>query len=74
MFTSLETLRTYSLLFQYDVANVLSHTENVKRSLETSKIEKKAKSADASEANHSYRGWEGACEDGMEKKFMCPNN
>ena len=46
MFTSLQTLRTHSLLFQYDVANALSHTEHVKRSLETSKIGKKAKSAD----------------------------
>ena len=46
MFTSLQTLRTHSLLFQYDVANALSHTEHVKRSLGTSKIGKKAKSAD----------------------------
>ena len=41
MFTSLQTLRTHSLHFQYDVSNVPSHTEHVKRSLETSKIEKK---------------------------------
>ena len=46
MFASLQTLRTHSLLFQYDVANALPHTEHVKRSLQTSKIEKKAKSAD----------------------------
>ena len=37
----LQTLRTHSLLFQYDVANALSHTEHVKRSLEISKIERK---------------------------------
>ena len=43
MFTSLQTLRTHRLHFQYDVSNVPSHTEHVKRSLETSKIEKKAK-------------------------------
>ena len=43
MFTSLQTLRTHYLHFQYDVSNVPSHTEHVKRSLETSKIEKKAK-------------------------------
>ena len=43
MFTSLQTLRTHCLHFQYDVSNVPSHTEHVKRSLETSKIEKKAK-------------------------------
>ena len=46
MFTSLQTLKTHCLHFQYDVANVPSHTEHVKRSLETSKIEKKAKSTD----------------------------
>ena len=43
MFASLQTLRTHCLHFQYDVSNVPSHTEHVKRSLETSKIEKKAK-------------------------------
>ena len=43
MFASLQTLRTHCLHFQYDVAHVPSHTEHVKRSLETSKIEKKAK-------------------------------
>ena len=43
MFTSLQTLRTHCLHFQYDVSNVPSHTEHVKRSLETSKIEKKTK-------------------------------
>ena len=36
----------FSALPIYDVANALSHTEHVKRSLETSKIEKRAKSAD----------------------------
>ena len=47
MFTSLQTLRTHHCLhFQYDVSNVPSHTEHVKRSLETSKIEKRPKSAD----------------------------
>ena len=43
MFASLQTLRTHCLHFQYDFSNVPSHTEHVKRSLETSKIEKKAK-------------------------------
>ena len=43
MFTILQTLRTHCLHFKYDVSNVPSHTEHVKRSLETSKIEKKAK-------------------------------
>ena len=43
MFTSLQTLRTHCLHFQDDVSNVPSHAEHVKRSLETSKIEKKAK-------------------------------
>jgi len=43
MFASLQTLRTHCLHFKYDVSNVPSHTEHVKRSLETSKIEKKAK-------------------------------
>jgi len=46
MFASLQTLRTHCLHFQYDVSNVPSHTEHVKRSLETSKIEKRPKSAD----------------------------
>ena len=46
-----ENLKVYELAdsqnpfsaFQYNVASAPSHTEHVKRSLETSKIEKKAK-------------------------------
>ena len=75
MFTSLQTLRTHSLLFQYDVANALSHTEHVKRSMETSKIEKKAKSAgfSRSEPITVTEGEREGCEDGYEvKKFVLP--
>ena len=46
MFASLQTLRTHCLHFQYDVSNVPSHTEHVKRSLEQAKSKKRPKSAD----------------------------
>ena len=77
MFTSLQTLRTHSLLFRYDVANALSHTEHVKRSLETSKTGKKAKSADFFSRSEPITVTEGErggdMRTGMRSKnFVCP--
>ena len=68
MFISLQTVRTHSLLFQYDVANALSHTEHVKRSLETSNIEKKAKSADFFSRSEPITVTEGDVRMGMRSK------
>ena len=69
----LQTPRTDFLLVRYDVANVPSPYKHVKRSLETSKLKKKAKSADLVILSQSQlQRVGGGCEGGHEEKFYVP--